>query len=235
MSLEPPELVALRCALGAQLAAARRAAEIGQQQVARKTGYSRSTVAHAESGRQLLTQDFWETADQLLAADGALLAGYQRVHAAKQDHERRRREAELAEAYAAAQALRATTSTDPIHDASGLAGQDALASVAAAAGAVLAEGLAGPLVYLAFLSSAEQSVSAAWGDQLYEQLAKFLQEWANTMKRRKLLQLLGWAATTAASPISGLNTEEQERLAQAIATPSRVDAQVIGHIETIFQ
>ncbi|MGH3770258.1 MAG: helix-turn-helix domain-containing protein [Pseudonocardiaceae bacterium] len=236
MSLEPPELVALRRALGAQLAAARRAAEIGQQQVARKTGYSRSTVAHAESGRQLLTREFWETADELLAADGALLAEYQRVHAAKQDHERRHREAELAEAYAAAQALRATTSTDPIHDISGLAGQDALANVAAAAGAVLAEGLAGPLVYLAFLSGAAQPVSAEWGDQLYEQLAKFLQEWANTVKRRKLLELLGWAATTvAASPMSSLNAEEQERLARAIVSPSRVDAQVIDHIETILQ
>lgn len=58
MSLEPPELVALRIALGAQLAAARRAAEIGQQQVGRTTGYSRSSVAHAEAGRQLLTREF---------------------------------------------------------------------------------------------------------------------------------------------------------------------------------
>lgn len=239
MSLEPPELVALRRALGQQLAAARRSAEIGQQQVARKTGYSRPSVAHAEAGRQLLNRDFWQTTDELLQADGPLLAGYQRVHAAKQDHERRCREAELAEAYAAAQALRATTTTDPIHDASGLAlpaGQDALASVAAAVSAVLAEGLAGPLVYLAFLSSAAQPMPAGWGDQLYEQLTKFLHEWADTMKRRGLLQLLGWAATTvAASPVSGLDTEEQERLAQAIASSSRVDAQVIDHIETMLQ
>lgn len=133
---------------------------------ARKTGYSRSTVAHAESGRQHPDPGLLDTADELLQADDALLAGYQRVHAAKQDHEQRRRKAELAEAYASAQALRATTSTDLTQDVSGLAGQDALASVAAAAGAVLAEGLAGPLVYLAFLSSAEQPVSAAWGDQL---------------------------------------------------------------------
>lgn len=53
-----PELVAMKRALGAQLAASREAAEIGQQQVAHKTGYSRSSVAHAEAGRQLLTHDF---------------------------------------------------------------------------------------------------------------------------------------------------------------------------------
>lgn len=83
MSLEPPELTALRRALGRQLAAMRQAAEVGQQQVARRTGYSRSSVAHAEAGRQLLTRNFWKTADELLKADGALLAGYERVQAAK--------------------------------------------------------------------------------------------------------------------------------------------------------
>jgi hypothetical protein len=62
-------------------------------------------------------------------------------------------------------------------------GQDALASVVTAAGAALAEGVAGPLVYLALLRSAAQSAPAEWGDQLYEQLAKFLHGWADTMKR----------------------------------------------------
>lgn len=53
MSFQPsPELVVLKRALGRQLAASRQAAKISQQQVARKTGYSRSSVAHAEAGRQ---------------------------------------------------------------------------------------------------------------------------------------------------------------------------------------
>jgi flagellar motor switch protein FliG len=56
------------------------------------------------------------------------------------------------------------------------------------------------------------------------------------MKRRELLQIPGRAATTvAASAVSSLDTEEQERLTQAIASPSRVDAQVIDHIEAILQ
>ncbi|MGH4014179.1 MAG: helix-turn-helix domain-containing protein [Pseudonocardiaceae bacterium] len=70
MLQEPPELVAMRFALGQQLAARREAAGIIQPQIARKTGYSRSSVAKAESGRQLLTREFWQTADELLRADG---------------------------------------------------------------------------------------------------------------------------------------------------------------------
>ena len=94
------ELADLKRALGAQLAASRRAAEIGQQQVAHKTGYSRSSVAHAEAGRQLLTREFWKTADQLLKAQGALLASYERVHALQQEQQRRSREAKLVGAFA---------------------------------------------------------------------------------------------------------------------------------------
>jgi transcriptional regulator with XRE-family HTH domain len=93
---EPPELVGMRLALGQQLAARREAAGIIQQQIARKTGYSRPSVARAESGRQLLTREFWQTADELLQADGALRAGYEQVRSAKEEHEARSREAELA-------------------------------------------------------------------------------------------------------------------------------------------
>lgn len=74
-----------------QLAASRHAVEIGQQQLAHKTGCSRSSFAHAEAGRQLLTRAFWTTAEALVEtlveADSALLAGYEQVHAAQQDHE----------------------------------------------------------------------------------------------------------------------------------------------------
>ncbi len=71
---EPPELVAMRLTLGKQLAARREAARIIQPQIARRTGYSRSSVAHAEAGRQLLTREFWKTADELVKAEGVLLA-----------------------------------------------------------------------------------------------------------------------------------------------------------------
>jgi transcriptional regulator with XRE-family HTH domain len=76
---QSPELVLMTRTLGNQLAALREAAGIVQQQVAHKTGYSRSSVAKAESGRQLLTPEFWRTADELLKAEGALLASYEQV------------------------------------------------------------------------------------------------------------------------------------------------------------
>jgi len=243
VSLESPELLALRRALGRQLAALRESAEIGQQQVARRTGYSRSSVAHAEAGRQLLTRDFWQTADELLRADGVLLAGYERVQAAKQEHERQSREAELAEAYAAAQARRATVAPYPFQDASrpfvpnGQELMAGIAGIALPAGVELAEGFATPLDYLTFLSSAARAVPGEQGDRIYDQLTKFLRQWADTMNRRELFQLFGWAATTiVASPaMSGLDTEEQERLAQAIISPSRVDTRVIDHLATILR
>ena len=111
---EPPELVAMKRALGRQLAALRETAEICQQQVVRKTGYSRSSVAKAEAGRQLLTREFWKTVDEFLQAHGALLASYEEVQAAKQEYERQSREAELAEAYAAARALRSSAVSSPM-------------------------------------------------------------------------------------------------------------------------
>jgi hypothetical protein len=56
------------------------------------------------------------------------------------------------------------------------------------------------------------------------------------MYRREVLRLLGWTATAvAASPIGSLDTDEQERLVRAIASPGRVDARVIDHIETMLQ
>ena len=242
----PPELVALRCALGQQLAALREAAGIVQQQVGHKTGYSRSSVAKAEAGSQLLTGEFWKTADDLLQADGALLASYEQVRAAKQEHEARSREAELAKAYAEAQAhaqaLRATATSSPPQNGGGLVvptGQEVLAGLVASVGAELAGGLAGPLLYLAFLSTPAQAVPIEWRDQLREQLGTFLREWAHTMERRKLLRLLGWMATTVAAspvpPVSSLDSEEQERLVKAVAAPGRVDDQVIDHIETMLQ
>ena len=240
---EPPELVAMRLALGQQLAALREAAEIVQQQIGHKTGYSRSSVAHAESGRQLLTREFWKTADDLLQADGALLAGYEQVRVAKEEHEARSREAALAKAYAEAQAhaqaLRATTTPTEAQNGNGLAGptgQEVVASLVAAVDAELAGGLAGPLLYVAFLSSSTQAVRAEWGDQLREQLRTFFREWAHTMELREHLRLLGWVATTvAASLVSKLDTYNQERLVRAIVSPGRVDTQIIDSIEIMLQ
>jgi hypothetical protein len=57
------------------------------------------------------------------------------------------------------------------------------------------------------------------------------------MNRRELFQLFGWTATAiaASSAMSGLDDEEQDRLARAIVAPSRVDTQVIEHLATMLR
>jgi len=55
------------------------------------------------------------------------------------------------------------------------------------------------------------------------------------MKRRGLLQLFGTTTASALVPhLLQLNPDEAERLLAAIATPRRVDAQVIAHSEAIL-
>lgn len=134
---------------------------------------------------------------------------------------------------------RADTSSAPSQNGNGLVlptGQEVLGSLVSAGGAELAGGLAGPLLYLAFLSTPAQAAPIEWREQLREQLRTFLREWANTMDRREHLRLLGWVATAvAASHITSLDTDEQERLSKVIFAPSRVDAQAIDHIETMLR
>ncbi|MGH3940562.1 MAG: helix-turn-helix domain-containing protein [Pseudonocardiaceae bacterium] len=243
MIQEPPELVAMRLALGQQLASLREARGKVQQQIARRTGYTRSSVAKAETGRQLLTREFWTTADELLKAKGVLLASYERVRRAKEEHEANAREAALARAYAEAQAraeeLRATAIPSEAHNgnvSSLPTGQELLPGLVSAVGAELAASLAGPLLYLAFLTTpSAQTMPVAWSGQLKEQLRSFLREWANTVERREHLRLLGQLATAiAASPLLNLDSGEQERVSKVVAQPSRLDAQSIEHIETIL-
>lgn len=83
--------------LGACLSKGRRALELTQFELAAQVGYSRSTVAGAETGYGRAHHDFWQACDRQLAAGGDLLAGYLRVHALVRaldeqvEHERQRR------------------------------------------------------------------------------------------------------------------------------------------------
>ena len=66
-------------ALGRQLAASRRAAGLSQQQLAPLSGYTRSTVANAETGRQHVPRTFWSRCDEALGTGNALARGYDQV------------------------------------------------------------------------------------------------------------------------------------------------------------
>jgi hypothetical protein len=144
---------------------------------------------------------------------------------------------ELAGAYAEVKALRATIAPYVIEDTGWVAVPEVMAGIALPAGVELAERFATPLDYLTCLSSAARCVSGEQRDRIYDQLTQLLRHWAGVMNRRELFQLFGWAATTiaASSVVSGLDDEEQERLARAIVVPSRVDTQVIEHLATMLR
>jgi Helix-turn-helix domain/Bifunctional DNA primase/polymerase, N-terminal len=70
---------ALRRDLGRALKQARGAAGYSQAQLARRTGYARSTVSTVESGSQNVPRTFWERSDAVLGTGAALIAQYDRL------------------------------------------------------------------------------------------------------------------------------------------------------------
>jgi DNA-binding XRE family transcriptional regulator len=154
-------------------------------------------------------------------------------------HDQLRREVQLVGAYAETKAPQTTTglpqlpwNTDQLAISTAHA---ILAGFVKVTGVELAEGLGALLASLACVSDVTETIPAEWEDRLRDQLTSVLGEWAHTMNRRELLRLLRWAATiVAAAPVSNLDPDEQQRLATAIALPSRVDERVIDHIEVML-
>ncbi len=75
-----------------------------------------------------------------------------------------------------------------------------------------------------------------WPEAEYQRVVEALVGWADEMKRRDFLHTLSRAAAVAAAvPLfSGLDPDEQERVALAIEAPGRVDGAVIDHIEEVL-
>jgi DNA-binding XRE family transcriptional regulator/tetratricopeptide (TPR) repeat protein len=78
---EPEAIADARCTLGVRLAACRRAAGLSQARLAEKTGFSRSTIANVETGRQHPPRDFWESADMAVSAGGSLVTAHEELEA----------------------------------------------------------------------------------------------------------------------------------------------------------
>lgn len=70
-----------RRSLGRQLAAWRLKAGLTQGQLARQTGYHRTTIAHAEAGDRA-SRELAEAADRVLGAGGRLIAARDAISAA---------------------------------------------------------------------------------------------------------------------------------------------------------
>ncbi len=108
-------VIQARRALGSQLAAIRHAAGYTQHDFAPLTGYSRSTLANAETGRQGVVRDFWERCDKALDTGGSLALGFDQIQAAtRQEKEHQARQAQ-AEREARVRAIRSeNVVSDPI-------------------------------------------------------------------------------------------------------------------------
>jgi transcriptional regulator with XRE-family HTH domain len=77
----PEPIVQLRRELGQTLAEYREATGLNQAELGRRTGYSRTSIAHIEKARQFPERKFWEVADSAYEANGSLLAQYDEVKA----------------------------------------------------------------------------------------------------------------------------------------------------------
>lgn len=86
----------------------------------------------------------------------------------------------------------------------------------------------------AFITSSGSQLIASEVD--YQRLVHELIEWAQRMQRRDILQWLSFAAAAAAAApvLAGLDTDERERTVMAFASPSRVDDQIVDHIEAVL-
>ncbi|MGH3939966.1 MAG: helix-turn-helix domain-containing protein [Pseudonocardiaceae bacterium] len=85
MAREPAHVLELRRALGQLLSVCRQDAGWTQRKLAKELNYHPTAISHIEAGRHPAPREFWERADELLAADGVLLDAYQALVTAKQD------------------------------------------------------------------------------------------------------------------------------------------------------
>jgi transcriptional regulator with XRE-family HTH domain len=86
---DPGGIDAARRALGRRLAAQRKTVGYTQLELADQLGYSRSTIANVESGRQQVPHRFWQRCDPLLGAGGELVSAAEDLEALRLEHERR--------------------------------------------------------------------------------------------------------------------------------------------------
>ena len=85
---KPQVVLAAGVELGQRLAAKRKAAKLSQQELAKRTTYSRSSIANIETGLQHVDRSFWEKADRLLDADGELVREYDAAETLQRHHQR---------------------------------------------------------------------------------------------------------------------------------------------------
>ncbi|MGH3882702.1 MAG: helix-turn-helix domain-containing protein [Pseudonocardiaceae bacterium] len=89
MMVERSTITAARRAFGRQLAELRAAANLTQADLARLTGYSRSTVANIEAGYQLASPGFCRKCDDVLSTGGVLHTAHDELEELRRESHRR--------------------------------------------------------------------------------------------------------------------------------------------------
>ena len=201
LATERARLAVLRSGLGAQLGTYRTAAGISQPQLGQALGRTRSLISKVEHGVRGMPEALWTTADELCGADGALIAAYTELSQAEADHRDRRR---------IRRPLPPTPAQlDTRHRA-----------------------WSAPAAWMPAGHRRDQDVT--WSQttlvtgELAEELLEVVTRLARSIGRREAIGLAG--SVLAAVGLAGLDADEYARVAQAVAVPSRVDAQVVNNL-----
>ncbi len=206
LAADQARLEALRRGLGARLATYRTAAGISQPQLGQALGRTRSMISKIEHGTRALPAVLWRIADDLCRAEGVLVAEHSVLAQAERDYRDRcrthRRQAQVRQTGARTQALPAWPA--PVS----------------------------PVVLLrngddAWSQTTLVTLSGGCG-KLAEELMQVVTRLVRSLGRRDAIRLAG--SVLAAAGLCGLDADEYTRLARAVDSPCRVDAQVVENV-----
>lgn len=201
LAAERARLEVLRSGLGAQLGSYRTAAGISQPQLGHALGRTRSLISKVEHGVRRMPETLWTIADDLCGAQGALIATYTELVQAEADHRDRCR------------------TRRPL--------QSTPAQLDTRQRAWSAHGGWVPAVHQPEQDVAWSQTTLVTGE-LAEELLDVVTRLVRSVGRREAIRLAG--SVLAAAGLAGLDADEYTRLAQALAFPSRIDAQVINNL-----
>lgn len=197
---------ALRRSLGAHLATHRTAAGISQPQLGHALGKTRSLISKIENGTRTLPAALWRIADDLCHAEGALVAEHSLLTQAERAYRARRRHAQRQQTRTAKPVL--PTWRELISPVVLLrTGEDAWPRITVV------------------------TLSGGCG-KLAEELMAVVTRIVRALGRRDAIYLAG--SVLAAAGVVDLNADEYTRLAQAVGSPHRVDAQVVQNLAAML-
>lgn len=205
MAAQRAQVEVLRRGLGARLAVYRTAAGVTQPELGHALGRTRSLVSKVEHGTRAMPAQLWELADQVCGAEGVLVAEYTALAQAEADYRgrcrARRRAVQQAAARTQAKALAASPAPVSSLDVLLRNGGDGWPE----GGGLVSAGLA-------------------------EELMAVVTRLVRALGRRDAIRLIGSVLAAMGLPGLDLDPDEHSRLAQAVASPNRVDAQVVQNL-----